>query len=73
MGNMDKKDIEKNISEQKAIIGTRNSNLKCKDCSLRYDDSNIYGNVSRCKAYPKHKPQEVLNGGNCFEYIKEKI
>lgn len=68
---MSKADVEKNVSEQKAIIGTHNVDLQCKDCLLRYNDSYICGNVSRCEAYPEHKPQEVLDGGKCGKYVKE--
>lgn len=64
-------DAKKNASEQQAIIGTHNSDLQCNDCLLRYDDSYICGNVSRCEAYPEHKPQEVLDGGECNKYVKE--
>lgn len=68
---MSKKDSRKNRSEQEAIIGTHNNTLVCKDCLLRYDDSIIYGNVTKCEEYPVHKPQEVLNGGKCDKYIRE--
>ena len=68
---MSKNDAKKIASEQKAIIGTHNDSLVCKDCLLRYDDSYICGNVSRCEAYPVHKPQKVLDGGKCDEYVKE--
>lgn len=69
---MSKKDTEKNLSEQKAIIGIHNDILKCKDCKLRYDDSIILGNVSSCEAYPNHtKPNKILLGGDCNEYVRE--
>lgn len=68
---MSEADAKKNASEQQAIVGTHNCDLKCKDCVLRYDDSYICGNVSKCEAFPVHKPQEVLDGGECDEYVKE--
>lgn len=68
---MDKESAKKNASEQSAIIGIHNSTLVCKDCSHKFDDSIIFGNVSRCEVYPQHKPQEVLDGGECNEYEKD--
>lgn len=68
---MSEADRRKLESEQRAIVGTHNDNLVCKDCLLRYDDRRIYGNVSRCEQYPEHKPQSVLDGGKCKCYIKE--
>lgn len=69
---MSKADAKKIASEQRAVIGTHNSDLVCKDCLLRYDDSYICGNVSSCEEYPNHtKPQSVLDGGECDKYVKE--
>lgn len=58
-------------SEAKAIVRITNNDLECKDCLLRYDDSVIFGNTSRCEAYPYKKPNNVLLGGECDEYVKE--
>lgn len=68
---MNETSAKKNVSEQKAMIGTHNDGLKCKDCAHKYDDSIIFGNVSRCEVYPQHKPQDVLDGGDCNEYEKD--
>lgn len=59
-------------SEQGAVVRVTNKNLVCKDCLLRLDDNGpLYGNTSRCEAYPSCKPLEVLGGGECEEYVKE--
>lgn len=58
-------------SEQQAIVRTTNDDLVCKDCVQRLDDGVIFGNTSRCEAYPQCKPIEVLKGGECDEYVKE--
>lgn len=68
MSEADRKKLE---SEQMAIVGIHNANLVCRDCLLRYDDSVILGNMSRCEEYPQHKPQSVLDGGKCKRYVKE--
>lgn len=58
-------------SEQKAICRITNNDLVCKDCLQRLDDSILFGNTSRCEHYTICKPLEVLDGGNCDEYVKE--
>ena len=58
-------------SEQQAIIRTTNNDLVCSNCVQRFDDGVIFGNTSRCEAYPDCKPIEVLKGGKCDEYVKE--
>ncbi len=63
-----KKRIE---SEQRAIKGMTNDDLVCKDCLLRFDDTQILGNVSKCEQYPDCKPIPILQGGKCDKYIKE--
>lgn len=70
------KEIDENMrkrieSEARAIIPITNSTLVCKDCVQRFDDSIICGNVSRCEAFPTSKPNGVLLGGKCAEYVKE--
>ena len=49
-----------------------NDSLVCKDCLFRLDDSEIYGNTSRCEIYPERKPSEVICGESCDEYLSEK-
>lgn len=58
-------------SEQLAMVPICNKDLVCKDCLLRYDDTVILGNVSRCEQYPQCKPDAVLLGKECSCYIKE--
>ena len=70
------KEIDENMrkrieSEARAIVPITNSTLVCKDCVQRFDDSLICGNVSRCEAFPTSKPNGVLLGGECAEYVKE--
>jgi hypothetical protein len=58
-------EFEKRIkSEQKATRPIRNSDLICKDCILRFDDSEILGNTSKCEMYDS-KPNEIINGNGC--------
>lgn len=70
------KEIDENMkdrieSEARAIVPITNDTLVCKDCVQRYDDSIIFGNVSKCEAFPVRKPNCVLLGGKCAEYVKE--
>ena len=58
-------------SEARAIVRVSNDNLVCKDCLMRYEDSVILGNTSRCEAYPACKPNQILLGGKCDQYIKQ--
>lgn len=58
-------------SEAQAVSRITNAHLVCKNCSLRLDDSVRLGNTSICKAYPL-KPNEVIKGGPCPKYLKEK-
>ena len=59
-------------SEQRTAIRITNSDLVCRDCLQRLDDNGpLYGNTSKCEAYPYCKPIEVLNGEECAEYVKE--
>ena len=48
-----------------------NDDLVCKDCAFRLDDSEIYGNTSRCEVFPDIKPGKVINGGKCDEYLRD--
>ena len=47
-----------------------NANLACKDCKLKYNDDVLPCNTSKCEIY-QVKPDEVLSGGECDEYIRE--
>lgn len=58
-------------NEASTMVRTTNDVLVCKDCLLRRDDSKIFGNTSRCEAYPKKKPNPILLGGECDKYVKE--
>lgn len=57
-------------SEQEAAIPTKVKDLVCKDCVFRFNDEVKIGNVSKCAVY-ESKPNEVLSGGSCNDYIKE--
>lgn len=57
-------------SEAEACKRITNKDLVCKDCLMRYDDSVIYGNTSICEVY-ESKPNKILLGGECNEYVKE--
>lgn len=48
-----------------------NNDLVCKDCANRWNDDGIPYNTSKCEEYQGRKPNKVLDGGNCDEYIKE--
>lgn len=55
---------------------TTSSDLTCSDCVFKFDDSDpfmngsvddfgiVHGPVTMCQKY-EHKPQGVLNGGEC--------
>lgn len=60
--------------ENESLGATRISNeiLKCKDCIARFDDKEKFGNTSVCDIFPTGKPNGVLLGGECDEYIKER-
>lgn len=49
----------------------KNENLICKDCAKKYDDTELPCNTSKCEAF-NIKPDEVLDGGDCIEYVQEK-
>lgn len=49
----------------------KNENLVCKDCRKKYDDTNMPCNTSKCEAF-EMKPNKVLDGGDCIEYVSEK-
>lgn len=57
-------------SEQEAAMPIKAKNLVCKDCVFRLNDEVKIGNVSKCAVY-ESKPNKVLLGGSCNDYIKE--
>lgn len=59
------------LSEAKSAKRIKNSDLICKDCIHRLDDSTSLGNTSSCKVYP-WKPDNVITGGSCNEYKSER-
>lgn len=66
--------IQKRIeSESKACIGVCNDSMVCSDCLLRYDDSTVPANSTKCEAYPGGKPMAIVFGDTkeCSEYVKE--
>ena len=58
-------------SEQQAFGRVTNNDLVCKDCLQRFDDTECYGNTSMCEYYPNGKPNSVLCGGECKEYVQQ--
>ena len=48
-----------------------NNDLICRDCIFRLEDDVIFGNTSKCEVFPDCKPDRVLNGKKCSEYIKD--
>jgi len=57
-------------SEQRCMKHITNNDLVCKDCIYRIDDSIVLGNTSECETFDL-KPNKVLTGGKCDEYVKE--
>lgn len=47
-----------------------NDDLVCRDCRNRFKDEGMPCNTSKCAKY-EVKPDKVLDGGECDEYIKE--
>ena len=65
------KDFKERIeSEAKAAMPIRNKDLICKDCILRFDDSEIPGNTSKCEVY-NFKPNEVITKGKCLYHTSK--
>ena len=48
-----------------------NNDLVCKDCIFRLDDSEIFGNTSKCEIFPERKPDDILRGKACSEYCED--
>ena len=49
----------------------KNKDLVCAKCAKAFDDTNIPGNTSKCKAFGI-KPIKVLDGGECLEFELKK-
>lgn len=62
---------EKFQNDQMKFELVTNKDLICKDCIKKYDDTELPCNTSKCEAFDV-KPDEVLDGGDCIEYAKEK-
>lgn len=45
----------------------KNKDLVCDTCKKKYDDTELPCNTSKCEAF-EMKPDEVLDGGDCYEY-----
>lgn len=59
------KEFEKKIkSEQQAFGRVTNKQLVCRNCIYCLDDTEKYGNTSKCELYTS-KPNSVLLGGEC--------
>lgn len=67
LGNKINKRVE---SEQQAMVAIENKNLVCKDCLFRFNDKEKFGNAFKCEQFAE-KPNKVILGGKCDEYIKE--
>lgn len=58
--------IEQKWSKDEALFKRiTNADFDCKNCTFRFDDSEIYGNTSKCEKFPKIKPISVLKKGKC--------
>ena len=69
---MNKNPLDKKFKNDRLKFGLiKNADLMCKDCMYRYDDSQVFGNTSRCEMYQERKPSEVLDGNECWLYDKE--
>jgi hypothetical protein len=62
---------EKIRSESEAIIRITNNDLQCKDCVFKFDDSEIFGNTSKCEAYDSKPDNVLLNKEECEYYESE--
>lgn len=49
-----------------------NKDLDCKNCIYRLDDSEKFGNTTRCKKFEKIKPVAVLKRQKCTVKETEK-
>ncbi len=62
---------EKFKKDKLAFTRITNEDLVCKDCKSKFDDSDMPCNTTKCEVYDL-KPSNVLDGGECSEYKKEK-
>ena len=46
-----------------------NEKLDCRNCKFKFDDSEMFGNTSKCEVFTL-KPIAVIKGGKCS--VKEK-
>lgn len=72
---MDNSFKERIESEGRATSNISNNNLVCKDCIYRFNDKYDSRKTSVCEIYPdfpeNYKPDKVLGGGKCDEYVKQ--
>ena len=66
---MNKEMKERIESEARAVMRITNSDLVCRSCLFAFDDSEKFGNTSRCAIY-NSKPNAVLLGNAC-KFLKE--
>lgn len=62
---------EKFKKDQLKFTPIKNKDLVCKDCMKKYDDTELPCNTSKCEVFDL-KPSNVLDGGDCNEYEKER-
>lgn len=62
---------EKFKKDQLKFTPIKNKDLVCKDCMKKYDDTELPCNTSKCEVFDL-KPNNVLDGGDCDEYEKER-
>lgn len=55
-------------AEEWKVTRITNADLACGSCAFAYDDTEIYGNTSRCEKYPAQKPLGILDGEGCGEH-----
>ena len=55
-------------AEELSAEPVTNADLVCNDCDFKYDCDGNPGNVSKCAVFPKMKPLNVLDGGDCAEH-----
>lgn len=67
-----KEELKERIeNEAQGAAGIYNSMLCCKDCVYRLNDAIIRRNTGKCEEYPTGKPNAVLLGYECLDYLKE--
>lgn len=68
---MKRKLKERIENEAQGAAGVYNYMLCCKDCVYRLNDAIIRRNTGKCEEYPTGKPNAVLLGYECLDYLKE--